>query len=108
MRLSTIRTPSATGSAPPDRPVPDPRATKGMPRRAQSATVSMTWRRVSAGTTIAGVARKLARPSHSYVRRADRSVSTREAPTVARSSSARAALDRGAGTSPRGGHARRW
>ena len=64
-RDSTSRTPSALGSAPPDRPVPEPRATNGTPASEQSRTVSTTCWRLSASTTIAGVTLKLASPSHS-------------------------------------------
>src|SRR4051794_39044529 len=91
-RDSTSRTPSALGSAPPDRPVPEPRATKGTPASEQSRTVSTTCCRLSASTTIAGVTLKLANPSHSYVRTCARSVSTRSVPTAVRSRSASAAV----------------
>ena len=64
-RDSTSSTPSAEGRAPPDSPVPEPRATKGTPASAHSRTVSTTCCRLSASTTTAGVTRKLARPSHS-------------------------------------------
>ena len=37
IRASEITIPSATGRAPPERPVPAPRATNGMPSRAQIA-----------------------------------------------------------------------
>ena len=33
IRVSAISTPSSTGSAPPDSPVPEPRATHGTPAR---------------------------------------------------------------------------
>src|ERR671921_1221194 len=91
-RDSTSRTPSALGSAPPDRPVPEPRATKGTPASEQSRTVSTTCCRLSASTTIAGVTLKFANPSHSYVRTCARSVSTRSVPTAVRSRSASAAV----------------
>src|SRR3712207_4062715 len=91
-RDSTSRTPSALGSAPPDRPVPEPRATKGTPASEQSRTVSTTCCRLSASTTIAGVTLKLANPSHSYVRTCVRSVSTRSMPTAVRSRSASAVV----------------
>ena len=42
MRASEMTIPSATGSAPPERPVPAPRATNGTPSRAQSRTTACT------------------------------------------------------------------
>ena len=41
-RVSAISTPSSTGSAPPDRPEPEPRATKGTPAAWQARTTSRT------------------------------------------------------------------
>ena len=42
IRASEITMPSATGSAPPESPVPAPRATKGTPSRAQMRTTACT------------------------------------------------------------------
>ena len=42
----TISTPSAWGSAPPDRPVPEPRATKGTPCSAHARTTAASCSRV--------------------------------------------------------------
>ena len=57
--------PSATGSAPPDRPVPAPRATNGMCSRAQTATTADTSSVLTGSTTSAGMTRYPVRPSHS-------------------------------------------
>jgi hypothetical protein len=65
MRASTMSTPSDTGRAPPDRPVPDPRATNGTPASEHARTVPRAWSAVSGSTTTLGMTRKLARPSHS-------------------------------------------
>ena len=50
----TIRTPSACGSAPPDSPVPEPRATYGTPASAQARTTTATWSVFPGSTTSAG------------------------------------------------------
>ena len=65
IRASTISTPSDTGRAPPDSPVPDPRATNGTPASGQALTDPWAWSAVSGSTTTLGMTRKLARPSHS-------------------------------------------
>ena len=57
IRDVTINTPSAWGSAPPDRPVPDPRATYGTPCSAQARTIAASWLASSGTTTRAGVTR---------------------------------------------------
>ena len=44
MREVTTSTPSAMGSAPPESPVPEPRATKGTPNAAHVATTAWTSR----------------------------------------------------------------
>ena len=55
IREVTISTPSACGSAPPDSPVPEPRATNGTPASAQARTVAATLARSSrAARTSAG------------------------------------------------------
>ena len=61
----TISTPSARGSAPPDRPVPEPRATNGTPARAHAATTAATCSAISGSTTSPGLARCEVSPSHS-------------------------------------------
>ena len=61
----TISTPSECGTAPPDRPVPLPRATKITPASAQARTTAATWSADSGSTTSAGVARCDVSPSHS-------------------------------------------
>ena len=43
IREVTMRTPSERGSAPPDRPVPEPRATNGTLAPAQARTTAATW-----------------------------------------------------------------
>ncbi len=50
IREMTIRTPSDSGSAPPDRPEPDPRATHATPASAHAFTHAWTCS-VSAGST---------------------------------------------------------
>ena len=57
MRASEITIPSATGSAPPERPVPAPRATKGMLCSWQRRTVAATSSAVVGSTTSDGVTR---------------------------------------------------
>ena len=58
--------PPSTGSEPPDRLVPLPRATNGTRSRWQRRTVSTTSSRVSGSTTASGRRRKLVRASDSY------------------------------------------
>ena len=55
IREVTMRTPSACGSAPPDSPVPEPRATNGTPSSAQARTTAATCAVVCGSTTRAGV-----------------------------------------------------
>ena len=62
---STTRTPSACGSAPPDSPVPEPRATYGTCAAMQARTTSATCAVLRGSTTSAGVTLYCARPSHS-------------------------------------------
>ena len=54
IRASEMTTPSATGKAPPERPVPAPRATNGSPSRAHSRTTPALRRSSPASTTSAG------------------------------------------------------
>ena len=61
----TISTPSVRGSAPPDRPVPLPRATNGTPARAHSATTTATSAAEPGSTTSAGTHLCEVSPSHS-------------------------------------------
>ena len=65
IRASPTSTQPGTGSAPPDRPVPDPRGTSGRPCACATFTTSTTSAVVSGKTTTAGVSRKLVSPSHS-------------------------------------------
>ena len=65
IREVTISTPSVRGSAPPDSPVPEPRATNGTPARAHSLTTAATCSAVSGSTASAGAARCEVSPSHS-------------------------------------------
>ena len=65
IRASTMSTPSDTGRAPPERPVPDPRATNGTPAWWQILTAPWACSAVSGSTTTLGMTRKLASPSHS-------------------------------------------
>ncbi len=58
-------TPRRCGSAPPDRPVPAPRATTGTPFAWQIRRTAATCSSESGSTTSSGVARYAVRPSHS-------------------------------------------
>ena len=97
MRVTAISTPSTTGSAPPDRPEPAPRATHGTPSSEHARTTSRTSPALPGRTTAPGVTRYCSSPSDSYVRSWIDSVSTCSLPQIARrrSSSARPS---GAGT----------
>ena len=57
MRASPITMPSATGTAPPERPVPAPRATNGTPCASQARTAATTCSVVAGSTTASGTAR---------------------------------------------------
>jgi hypothetical protein len=61
----TTRTPSWCGSAPPDSPVPLPRATNGTPASAHALTTAATSPAVAGSTTSAGTLRCEVSPSHS-------------------------------------------
>ena len=65
IRDMTISTPSECGTAPPDRPVPLPRATNGTPCSAHARTTPATSSAVLGSTTRAGVVRCEVSPSHS-------------------------------------------
>ncbi len=57
MRLNLARlsvTPSAFGSAPPESPVPAPRATTGTSSRWQIASTAATWASLSGRATTSG------------------------------------------------------
>ena len=60
-----MSTPSDRGSAPPDSPVPEPRATNGAPAPAQARTTSATCSAVSGSTARRGAVRCEVGPSHS-------------------------------------------
>jgi hypothetical protein len=63
-----MRTPSATGSAPPERPDPAPRATHGTSAAAHALTQACTSSALPGSTATAGSAVYCSRPSDSYVR----------------------------------------
>jgi hypothetical protein len=65
IRDSTISTPSATGSAPPDSPEPAPRATHGTSWLAQARTTAWTSSAPPGSTAAAGVAWYCSSPSDS-------------------------------------------
>src|SRR5947209_8042317 len=88
-RLRTIRTPSCTGRAPPERPLPEPRATHGTPAAWQARTTAATSSAVPGSTAARGTAAYWSRPSDSYVRSWWWSVRTWRGPTMVRSRSAR-------------------
>ena len=62
---SEITTPPSTGSDPPDRPVPDPRATHGTAARWQAATTAATSEALSGRTAAAGTTAYCSSPSDS-------------------------------------------
>ncbi len=68
-RETTISTPSETGSAPPESPEPEPRATQGTPARAHALTHRRTSSALPGSTAATGVAWYCSSPSDSYVRR---------------------------------------
>ena len=63
IRASEITIPSATGRAPPERPVPAPRATNGSPSRAQMRTTPCTSSVEPGSATSSGIARQPVSPS---------------------------------------------
>jgi hypothetical protein len=65
IRLSTISTPSLTGSAPPERPEPAPRATHGTSWRAHACTTARTSAAPGGSTAAAGVEWYCSSPSDS-------------------------------------------
>ncbi len=65
IRDSEMTTPPSTGSEPPDRPVPEPRATQGTPARWQAATTAATSSVVSGRTAAAGTTAYCSSPSDS-------------------------------------------
>ncbi len=65
IREVTMSTPSLRGSAPPDSPVPEPRATNGTPAPAQARTTAAICSARSGSTTSAGAVRCAVSPSHS-------------------------------------------
>ena len=65
IREVTIRTPSAIGSAPPDSPEPEPRATHGTPAAAQARTQAWTSSAVPGSTATPGRTAYCSRPSDS-------------------------------------------
>ena len=87
MRARPMTMPSATGTAPPERPVPAPRATNGAPWVRHTRTAACTSSVVRGRTTASGTARWPVRPSHSYIRSSAGSEMTASVPS-ARSRSA--------------------
>ena len=65
IREVTISTPSATGSAPPDSPEPEPRATHGTPASAHAFTQAWTCSALPGRTATAGSAEYCSSPSDS-------------------------------------------
>jgi hypothetical protein len=83
MREVPMMMPPSTGSAPPERPVPAPRGTIGMPASHASRTQAATSSVEAGRTTIAGRIRMPSSPSHSYVRRSLGALNVLRAPTIA-------------------------
>ena len=69
MRDSDSNTPLSNGVAPPDRPVPEPRATIGTPSRLHANSTACTSDSVRGRTTTSGRCRNVVSASHSYGRR---------------------------------------
>ena len=65
IRETTISTPSAIGSAPPERPEPAPRATHGTPASAHAFTTACTSSADPGSTAAAGITWYCSRPSDS-------------------------------------------
>jgi hypothetical protein len=65
MRETTMSTPSETGSAPPESPEPEPRATHGTFSRAHARTTACTCSALPGSTAAAGSARYCRSPSDS-------------------------------------------
>ena len=65
IRDSEMTTPPSIGSEPPDRPVPDPRATHGTSARWQAATTAATSSALSGSTAAAGTTAYCSSPSDS-------------------------------------------
>ena len=65
IRVSAISTPSSTGSAPPLRPEPAPRATHGIEVSWQAATTCWTSSALPGSTTARGLALYCSSPSDS-------------------------------------------
>src|SRR5260370_1177925 len=86
-RVRTISTAAWSASAPPDRPVPAPRGTKGMPRAASKRTTATTSSRLPGSTATRGTRRWVGSPSRAYVRRSGRALRTWRAPTISASAS---------------------
>ena len=64
-RESTTSTPSSSGSAPPDRPLPEPRATHGTPASWQARTTAATSSPVPGSTAARGTVAYCSSPSDS-------------------------------------------
>ena len=60
-----MTTPPSIAIAPPERPVPAPRGTKGTPKRRQARTTRATSSVSRGSTTAVGIAPWSVRPSHS-------------------------------------------
>src|SRR5690606_7873953 len=91
IRDVTTSTPSVRGRAPPDSPVPEPRATYGTPCATQVRTTSATCAAVVGRTTTPGTAAWEVSPSQAYVRSSPGSVTTPSGPTMRLSAGASAA-----------------
>ena len=65
MRDSDSSTPFSNGVAPPERPVPEPRATIGTASRLHTSSTACTSDSVRGSTTSRGMRRNVVRASHS-------------------------------------------
>ncbi len=97
--VSTINTASLSASAPPERPVPAPRGTNGMPRAPSRRTTAMTSSRLPGSTTTPGTRRWVGNPSFAYVTRSGSAVRTCRGPTISASVSTNDAKSRDMGNS---------
>src|SRR5690349_16242651 len=94
MRAVAITAPPGTGVAPPDKPVPAPRPTTGMPSAARMRIAREHSSVVRGSSTISGCSWISARPSDSYATRPAGVSTTLRGPRTLLNS-ARAAADRG-------------
>ena len=82
MRDVQIITGALSGRHPPERPVPAPRGTKGMPRRSSAASTPLTCAVVRGSTSRSGALLPIVHPSHSYTASSLECETIPSAPTI--------------------------